>query len=731
MEPLPKEFYCPITQELMKDPVIGPDGQTYERSAIVDWLKHHGTSPITREPMDVSQLVPNRALKVTIEDMLMGKQAAPVAAAGKVDKLANASLDLSLSLAELSDNTRVMHVSVVPPKEGSRHPCVFVCVLDVSGSMDEPASEDTGVEASSFSRLDLVKHSVKTIVHMLGVSDYLSLISFNGSATVDMELTQMNATGRKVAISSIDALVANGGTNIWDALRMSINLTRTSPTCNGLNTCILLFTDGEPNVNPPRGIIPSLNNLLRGKELNFSLHTFGYGYQLDSELLLDISRIGRGCFNYIPDCTMVGTIFVNFLSNMLATAARNATLEIKAENVASMRCLGCDMLPGGTIDVGTVQYGQSRDFVIQYEKKTYISPNFEVKLHYKGKTVEKTAGAITMGDSSSELYIQLSRCMYLDLLMQALGLQISTKAGAKLLPKILDVIKSFPTKDDERMKALARDLDSTKESEGQVTKAFSKADWFDKWGKHYIRSLVRAHQLQQCHNFKDPGVQVYGGSLFKELQDKTDEIFCTLPAPKPSVKSKVAPKASAAQYYAPPPADMSQFMNYGGGCFDGAGLVRLRDGTVKKVCELVKGDWVANSEGNFAKVIALVAITVKGEIEVVDFAGVKVTPWHPVKDCGVWKFPKDIKPTEKFYCDKIYNLVLNSHHMVTINCTVNLVTLGHGMTDNAAVSHAYFGTERVLQDLARFPGWESGVVDIEKWVVVRDPATGLVSGIQH
>lgn len=35
----PQEYMCPITQELMRDPVIGTDGNTYEREAIVTWLK--------------------------------------------------------------------------------------------------------------------------------------------------------------------------------------------------------------------------------------------------------------------------------------------------------------------------------------------------------------------------------------------------------------------------------------------------------------------------------------------------------------------------------------------------------------------------------------------------------------------------------------------------------------------------------------------------------------------
>lgn len=39
------EFSCPITRELMRDPVIAADGHTYDREAIEMWLRNHDTSP--------------------------------------------------------------------------------------------------------------------------------------------------------------------------------------------------------------------------------------------------------------------------------------------------------------------------------------------------------------------------------------------------------------------------------------------------------------------------------------------------------------------------------------------------------------------------------------------------------------------------------------------------------------------------------------------------------------
>jgi hypothetical protein len=37
-------FLCPITTEIMKDPVVLSDGHTYERAA--EWLRTHNTSPL-------------------------------------------------------------------------------------------------------------------------------------------------------------------------------------------------------------------------------------------------------------------------------------------------------------------------------------------------------------------------------------------------------------------------------------------------------------------------------------------------------------------------------------------------------------------------------------------------------------------------------------------------------------------------------------------------------------
>jgi serine/threonine protein kinase len=60
-------FECPITCERFVDPVLADDGYTYEREAIVQWLRINNTSPITRQPMSVDTLRPNFIVKQLLE----------------------------------------------------------------------------------------------------------------------------------------------------------------------------------------------------------------------------------------------------------------------------------------------------------------------------------------------------------------------------------------------------------------------------------------------------------------------------------------------------------------------------------------------------------------------------------------------------------------------------------------------------------------------------------------
>ncbi|KAK1322170.1 Protein spotted leaf 11 [Acorus calamus] len=64
---IPNDFRCPISLELMKDPVIVSTGQTYERGCIEKWLDSgHNTCPKTQQTLSNTSLTPNYVLRSLI-----------------------------------------------------------------------------------------------------------------------------------------------------------------------------------------------------------------------------------------------------------------------------------------------------------------------------------------------------------------------------------------------------------------------------------------------------------------------------------------------------------------------------------------------------------------------------------------------------------------------------------------------------------------------------------------
>ncbi|KAG2576220.1 hypothetical protein PVAP13_6NG014617 [Panicum virgatum] len=65
--PIPADFCCPLSLELMSDPVIVASGQTYERVYIKLWLDEGFTiCPKTRQRLGHSNLIPNYTVKALI-----------------------------------------------------------------------------------------------------------------------------------------------------------------------------------------------------------------------------------------------------------------------------------------------------------------------------------------------------------------------------------------------------------------------------------------------------------------------------------------------------------------------------------------------------------------------------------------------------------------------------------------------------------------------------------------
>lgn len=63
----PEDYLCPISMEVMVDPVVASDGHSYERNCIERWFEGHDRSPKTNRVLSNMHLIPNHALRAAIE----------------------------------------------------------------------------------------------------------------------------------------------------------------------------------------------------------------------------------------------------------------------------------------------------------------------------------------------------------------------------------------------------------------------------------------------------------------------------------------------------------------------------------------------------------------------------------------------------------------------------------------------------------------------------------------
>mmetsp|Transcript_130760 Transcript_130760/g.212885 ORF Transcript_130760/g.212885 Transcript_130760/m.212885 type:complete len:576 (-) Transcript_130760:245-1972(-) len=448
-------------------------------------------------------------------------------------------------------------VSVKPPDApdtGKPLPCDITCVIDTSGSMSREATiQDAAgnTERHGLSLLDVAKHGVRTVINSMHAADRLCLVGFSSIATTVLPLTSMDNKGKELAQQKLDELVAYGGTDIWQGLSHGLDALHTDVEKGRLGH-IMLLTDGVSQ--SADRIIPNLQQYCTKHErLPGTISTFGFGYNLDSRLLVQLAAEGSGSYSFIPDAGFVGTVFVNTVSNLLVTMAHEAYLSLETDLECTPGDLPVSKQDGYIrVKIGTLQYGQTKDILLRMKARSAAAPllaasvQYEAAAGHSGVPMGSPLVEASCGDLSEEMLqkMERNRCrsIFADVLLHIFRHQLDVDRAKALLSHAIEEVRASPAREEESVKALLEDMC------GQCTEALSRQDWFLKWGILYLPSIMFAHRLQQCNNFKDPGVQCYGGKLFQEIRDDADDVFNNLPAPKPSIRRSQAAPVSMAAY---------------------------------------------------------------------------------------------------------------------------------------------------------------------------------------
>ncbi|PGH20784.1 hypothetical protein AJ80_03411 [Polytolypa hystricis UAMH7299] len=674
-------------------------------------------------------------------------------------------------------NKKSMIVSVHPPLkpvEDIPHvPCDIVLCIDVSGSMKTdaplPTTDESGQkEVTGLSVLDLTKHAAKTVLETLNEKDRLGLVTFSDEATVVCALTYMTKENKDQVQKKISELYAGGITNLYHGMKTGLQMLRDSKFIPENIQALHILTDGLPNHMCPRqGYIPKLRNILRSHQKKLPLiHTFGFGYYIRSGLLQAIAEVGGGTYGFIPDAGMIGTVFVHSIANLYTTFATHATLKLRSSGatkltVAEGSRTGIQLDETSpaegevSIRLGNLQYGQSRDILVHFDAQSDKKPTVQASLSYnfRGEMATAVSTDRLLTDPTSlpvsVCDYHVSRAMICALLRKLYPVSVigeykpldhSQLNGPRSeLQSLVADVQRFGHKDDQNT-SLLHDLCGD-DPYGQVSLAIGKDDYFEKWGKHYLLSLLNAHTYQICNSFKDPGPLAYGkdSPFFCKCRDELDECFDNLPAPQPSNLYPTQLPAAPGQYapvqtnsaYKTNSFSMSRYNRRSDPCFAGHCIVRLAEGKGSiPVRNLCSGMAVWTPSGS-RRVKAVVATKV-ADVALCKIGSLWITPWHPMQsEGGRWVFPREVAHEVKSFSGTIYSVLLvpngaTDAHAMMVGGQV-CVTLGHGVIFGTDVrAHPFLGNYRqVAKSLALLPRDSSGI--LRSGGIRRDPKTRLAA----
>lgn len=655
-----QELLCPITHEFMTDPVVVTSGHTFERSAIQEWINRTINEPsgpicpLTKKSI-ATTLIPNHVIR-----SLLAEKGHNIVSLTGISQVRSGDFSVRIAL-----------------------------VLDISGSMDTSVETQKNGEPT-FSRLDLVKHSVETISQMMTASDELSIITFSNDAHMVMDWTEMDALGKSRATRVISSLKSHGCTNIPGGIELGI---KQSPDH------IILITDGANTTNPPSMSLDRyiITKIIDRNSYTKKIHSVGIGMcsDLDTFSVRKVSSYTNGFYCFCPDASMVGTIFIHLMANI---------------------CIG--------------EEGQ-----VPAEYDEFMSFLLSLNIDNNSKTVVQN--------------------------------NLESVRNKKFNSQLLN-----------------DDLVSDDPNKGQVEKAL--LSW-DTWGRHYLPAFIDSHTKKMTNNFKDASIQDYATPRTRAFIESGEEIFLKIKQPTPScngnenrnvsrrhasygISSRTPPNSPSSlgglgpvpsgpliipgpdgtftiDYNAPTRSNFARStMTPSGGCFGPTtNLLVLMPGCFRNkyvatcIAKIKKGMIVKTDNGN-AKVECLIQCPAQKLIYRNYFW---ITENHPIASVSIptatashtWYHAKnypcvnmDIETN-----DVCYNLVLDHDHVVLIGqnsfsgsgkSSIKAVTFGHKKT-GGIVEHDYLGTDKIINDLKKMSGWNTGFVKISAF----KRTNGYINGI--
>eukprot|EP00127_Corallochytrium_limacisporum_P004603 Clim_evm17s169 gene=Clim_evmTU17s169 len=578
-----------------------------------------------------------------------------------------------------------------------------------------------------------------------------------------------------------------------------------------------------------------------------SVHTLAFGFDaIDTELLSAIALKGQGSYAYIPDSGFVGTIFAHAVANMLTTAVVNTRVCFEFERDPSALGIGSDGASQFTssavedpvkavgpwpdshldscntdtfwlsVSLGALHHGQARECVLPLWNPCLRLRSVRVEYRSVGGSMAFDGGDVEVVNVDlrnreydddfqllhpAEALTAVVRATFAEALVRIGSVRTGGNNAAKSAASVMDRLRGpffgsatdFPWPAEsggepplshtarqalvKRLQGLGIDFN------GEITAAVSSEQNFNRWGRHYFQSLGHAHRIQERNNFKDAGVAVYGGALFKRLVELGSDTFDDLEPP--SIRGSPYFNRGGRSMQINPTSYASLNLE-SNPCVSGDTMIAVRavnkggsanlTPLLKRADDLRSGDVLANGavvdwvlrtvfpQPTLQSMTALYMDTDRQREEIL------ITPWHPIRrsrhdneldgdamvtddeedsNRSVIKrhvFPCEAVPaqaTQDRWVTSLVSIVTRRNSAtgrrpgvpIGSQSVVEMVSLGHGIpaSEDPVAAHQYLGTDRIVGDLRLISAAllrNVREISVGPNALVRSTETGLVVGIR-
>ena len=408
------------------------------------------------------------------------------------------SLQINISIARgdklFNKNTPIVLNLATPDTLEKKSSVDLLCVIDVSGSMGGQ-------------KIELVKESLKTLLGMMDSSDRLGLILFNQHGTLLADLTPVTTSNKIDLLTKIDSIRANGGTSILSGLEIAVDILTKSHDLT-VTSGVILLSDGQDNNLSDKELADGLKQLTKGKNLSFTLHTFGYGQDHDPLIMNKLAHIRDGSFYFVDELSKVKPYFVNVLGGCMSVISNQIKVTVKSTfkivKVFGLEDLFTYKIEDNFFETDLLQFISGKDYTYVLELEIPEETSYGIEL----LDVE-----VKYTDMKGEVHSQKDKYMYNHLKNTHTVKEVIQKANEEYIRSVTyDTIQQALNEREKGQKEEAKTKlnnmenwlknnysgKSTYVEDVQKSKTFvEKEEEYEHYGKAFMASRISEGQLKR------------------------------------------------------------------------------------------------------------------------------------------------------------------------------------------------------------------------------------------